>query len=190
MKRVLSPVIKKTRFFQKTWFFGRRVLRGHIFHDKLNFKSRGETIMIKKMLVFTLVVMCAFASSALADEDALNATQTVVAEDTLSATQTLDNGVVTVTITYTGKVNALGFKAFLPKDMSLTSVDAANAPDIKPDASDVKPDAKTGVTTLEFAWLTTPASPATFSYEVSGDGDISGEVLYRRMKDEIVVPAE
>jgi len=126
--------------------------------------------MIKKMLVFTLVVMCAFASSALADGDTLNATQTV------------DNGVVTVTITYTGEVNALGFKAFLPEGMSLTSVDAANAPDIKP-----KADAEG---TLEFAWLTTPASPATFSYKVSGDGDISGEVLYRRMKDEIVVPAE
>lgn len=161
MKRVLSPTMKNQVF--KTWFFGRRVLRAYFV--MANLRNMGETIMIKKVLVFTLVVvMCAFASSALA-------------KDMFTATQTVKDGVVTVKIKYTGKINALGFKAYLPEGVSYESViDTCNVPDVKKEDK------------LEFAWTTIPASPMTFSYKVSGEGNIGGEVMYRRDADEIVVP--
>ncbi|RLC05795.1 MAG: hypothetical protein DRI57_27240, partial [Deltaproteobacteria bacterium] len=72
--------------------------------------------MIKKLLsgvsVFALVMV--LASSAFAG-------------DTLTATQTVDNGVATVTINYTGDLTALGIQVSLADGMTLASVDAANA---------------------------------------------------------------
>ncbi len=125
--------------------------------------------MIKKLLsgvsVFALVMV--LASSAFAG-------------DTLTATQTVDNGVATVTINYTGDLTALGIQVSLADGMTLASVDAANAPDIKP---------KAGATgNIDFAYVTPPASPVTFSYTVAGAGAASTQVLYRRLGDEIVVP--
>ena len=125
--------------------------------------------MIKKLLsgvsVFALVMV--LASSAFAG-------------DTLTATQTVDNGVATVTINYTGDLTALGIQVSLADGMTLASVDAANAPDIKPKAG--------AAGDLDFAYVTPPASPVTFSYTVAGAGAASAQVLYRRLGDEIVVP--
>ncbi len=122
--------------------------------------------MSKKLLsgifVFTLAMM--FAASAWAGA---------------AATQTVENGIATVTITYSGDLGALGYQAFLPEGVTLASVDAANAPDIKK--------GKTG--TVDFAWLTPPPSPLTFSFTVAGEGEVGGQVLYRvGGGDEIVVP--
>ena len=124
--------------------------------------------MVKKMLVFTLIVMCAFASLALADQT-----------DTLTATQTVKDGDVTINISYTGTITAMGFKVFLPKGVTYESINKScrtcNVPDIKSKEK------------LEFAWTTIPASPFSFSYKVSGEGNIGGELKYRRDSGEIVV---
>jgi hypothetical protein len=123
--------------------------------------------MVKKM-VFTLIVMCAFASLAVANP-----------ADMLTATQTVTDGVVTISISYTGNVTALGFKAFLPEGVTYQSIDkTCNVPDIKDKEK------------LEFAWTTIPASPMTFSYKVSGEGNISGELMYRREAGEISVSVQ
>lgn len=121
--------------------------------------------MIKKLLsgvsIFALAMV--LASSAFAG-------------DTLSATQTVDNGVATVTIEYTGELTALGVQV----DGAVASVDAANAPDIK----------KKTASGIDFAYVTPPASPVTFSYTIAGKGKPSANVLYRRLGDEIVVPVD
>jgi hypothetical protein len=120
--------------------------------------------LLSGMAVFTLAMMVAASAWAGA-----------------AATQTVQDGIATVTITYSGDVTALGYQAFLPDGVSLVSVDAANAPDVK----------KGTTGTVDFAWLTPPPSPVTFSYTVAGEGEVGGQVLYRvGGGDEIVVPVK
>lgn len=124
--------------------------------------------LVSVMSVFALVAM--FATAAMA-------------ADTLNATQTVNGDVISVTITYTGELTALGYQAFLPEGVTLTATDAANGTNVTPKAG------ATGM--LDFAWVMPPASPVTLSYTVSGNaGAVSGQALCRRTGDEVVVPVE
>lgn len=126
-------------------------------------------MMKSRTLILTLAaaMVCLFAASALAD-------------DTPVVTQTVNGGVVSVTIEYTGTLSALGYQATLPEGMSVVAVDPANAPSIQAGDSGE----------IDFAWITPPASPVTFSYTVSGKGDIPADVKYRRTGGEIVVQVD
>jgi len=133
---------------------------------------------INKVLckLFTVALVAAFVFTAGA----------ALAEDTLTAKQSIEtqagNKFITTTVTYTGTLTALGFQGFLPEGWSFVSVDPAAAPAVN------RVDGKT----VEFAWVTVPASPFTFTYTVAAptDGAYSAQVLFRRGGDENVVPVE
>ncbi len=123
--------------------------------------------------VLTISCVC----FAFADDAAVKATQSVVSQSGAK--------VVSNTIVYTGSLSALGFKAYLPADAALVSVEG-DAPAVQRTVKDDK-----GVT-LEFAWTAVPASPVTFTYTVSApaDGAVKAEVLYRGAGAEVVVPVQ
>ena len=126
--------------------------------------------------LFTVALAVAFVFTASA----------VFAEDTLTAKQSIEtqagNKFITTTVTYTGTLTALGFQGFLPEGWSFVSVDPAADPSVN----------RVDGNTVEFAWVTAPASPFTFTYTVSAakDGAYSAQVLFRRGGDENVVPVE
>lgn len=132
----------------------------------------------KKSVLFAVILTVSCVCLAFADDAAVKATQSVVNQ--------ADVKVVSNTISYTGDLSALGFKAYLPAGSSLVSVEGENAPAVQRTVNDDK-----GVT-LEFAWTAVPASPVAFTYTVSApaDGAVKAEVLYRGAGAEVVVPVQ
>jgi len=95
---------------------------------------------------------------------------------------------VTVTAATAGKITAMGLRETLPPEWKLTAVAAGNGapPDVSPTPGTA------GV--LEFAWITIPQFPYTFSYVATppeGDGgakDIQGALEYRETGGAHVAP--
>jgi hypothetical protein len=85
-------------------------------------------------------------------------------------------------ITYTGNLTAVGFRVELPKSWTYVAVYGASVPDVKPQEG--------ARDTLEFAWISPPASPLSLTYEVlapegeSGIKEIGATVVYRRLGGE------
>lgn len=92
-------------------------------------------------------------------------------------------------ITYDGNLTALGLVAELPDGWTFVSVEGTNTPDHY---------VFSGVTgTLEFVWVTPPASPIEFSYIVqvpegeTGDKSITARILHRfGMGGEVIESAQ
>jgi len=93
---------------------------------------------------------------------------------------------IAVSVEYTGSVSALGIRSRLPEGWSFVSVIADVRPAIKPKAGSAG--------TLEFGWITPPASPFTCTYTVmvpdgeSGQKAIESEVVYRRTGGQEIEP--
>lgn len=90
---------------------------------------------------------------------------------------------VTLQIEYSGELTALGVQEIIPDGWSYVSVGGDDAPTVPP--------APGATDTLDFAWITAPASPVAFTYTVqvpegeSGEKPFTGEILYRRHAGEI-----
>jgi len=96
---------------------------------------------------------------------------------------------VTIQISYSGVLTALGLEETIPDGWFYVLVGGDDAPTIPPTAG------ATG--TIGFAWISVPASPVEFTYTVQvpegeeGEKTFSGEVLYRRDAGELTetIPA-
>jgi len=103
------------------------------------------------------------------------------AGDKISSTTTPVYGVdgsieVTNVIEYSGNISAMAIRINLPDNVEFISASSDFPPAIAPRKGD------TGL--LEFAWVTTPQSPFTFTYSVAtydnATGNIDTEINYRR----------
>jgi hypothetical protein len=72
----------------------------------------------------------------------------------------------TVTLSYTGTPSALGFSVIAPSNWTFGTAGGTNPPDVKPGAGD------TGE--LDFAWVSIPASPASFTFTVNYPASLAG----------------
>jgi hypothetical protein len=72
----------------------------------------------------------------------------------------------TVTLSYTGAPSALGFSVVAPTNWTFGTTGGTNPPDVKPGAGD------TGE--LDFAWVSIPASPASFTFTVNYPASVAG----------------
>lgn len=90
---------------------------------------------------------------------------------------------VTIRITYSGSISALGVEDTIPQGWTYVSVAGTNPPTVTPQVD------ATGI--LGFGWLAPPSSPVEFKYTVKvpsaadGTKTFSGEVLYRREAGEL-----
>ena len=130
------------------------------------FKRSSNKYIILSITVVALIAC--FMAPAMAGDD-LNVTPVV----TKGADQT---AYVIYNIEYSGTINAIGLTINLPENVEFVSANCDYPPAIAPSKGD------TGA--LEFAWVTTPPSPFTFSYTVLAydkvEGNIDSTVNYRR----------
>ena len=144
-----------------------KLKKGHLGHSK----TSALIFTVIGFLVLLLIPVSVLAS------DSLIATHEV--QDYVTGSQVT----ITNTIEYTGTLTALGFRLTLPDGWSFITTSSVYEPDIKPGAG------SSGI--LEFAWVTPPESPFTFTYTVSvpsdenGGKQISSVVLYRRLGGEL-----
>ena len=112
-------------------------------------------------IVFSLGVIgsLAFATSTSAQTVAItpSATACVTAGGTIT---------FTVTLSYTGAPSALGFSVVAPTNWTFGTAGGTNLPDVTPGAGD------TGE--LDFAWVSIPASPASFTFTVNYPASLAG----------------
>ena len=73
---------------------------------------------------------------------------------------------ITVALSYTGAPSALGFSVVAPSNWTFGAAGGTNLPDVKPGAGD------TGE--LDFAWVSIPASPASFTFTVNYPAGLAG----------------
>ena len=72
----------------------------------------------------------------------------------------------TVTLSYTGVPSAMGFSVVAPSNWTFVAAGGTNLPDVKPGAGD------TGE--LDFAWVSIPASPASFTFTENYPASLAG----------------
>ena len=90
---------------------------------------------------------------------------------------------VTNRIEYTGSVTALGIQTTLPEGWHFVALGGSHEPDIRPGRNTTE--------TLDFAWITPPASPLWFTYTLfvpaqeSGAKKVSAVVFFRRLGGEL-----
>ena len=118
-----------------------------------------KTLLYRILLALGVAGSVAFAASASA--------QTVtVAPSTTTCSATGGTITFTVTLSYTGAPSALGFSVVAPSNWTFGAAGGANPADVAPGAGD------TGE--LDFAWITIPASPVSFTFTVNYPASLAG----------------
>lgn len=118
-----------------------------------------KTLLFRILFSISVIGSLAFATSTSA--------QTVTITPSATACAAAGGTITfTVTLSYTGAPSALGFSVVAPSNWTFGAAGGTNLPDVKPGAGD------TGE--LDFAWVSIPASPASFTFTLNYPASLAG----------------